>query len=291
MNSFCRNLAPVLLLLSVSCSNSDSTKSSANVKETINLEAKPSPEIAQRPTALTDADKSKFNKRVEFPSTGEMFQALDKLLKNIDWKSAIPADSNIHYSKKTLQALNLGARVADAFAAARAKDEGKLEQITKSIDGLSHDLGVPASLMGKRDSMLDDARKGQWAHLQQSLDDLQGGVLKEVDAIGEKDTATLALLGGWIEGMRITTTALSQNYNGDASGILYQPAIINQLIVRYDAMKPDIKSEPAVALIGSKLHQIQTMCNVGKGKPVDKKTVTELQAISSNLVKTITREA
>jgi len=105
--------------------------------------------------------------------------------------------------------------------------------------------------------------------------------------MGESDIATLALVGGWLEGMRVVSNVLAANYKEETSSILYQPSLIEYFTARFAQMNPQTKEVAVVGLIGQKLAAIKQLCDVGKGNPVPQNRIAQLQSITTELVKAI----
>lgn len=283
-----------LLSLLVSCSGEkkESQEEAATVTadtSVASLLAKEDPAVAQRDTRLTDEEKRMFGQTVLVPSPAELFSALDKLA-TVDWQHVVSYNPERNYPDEYSRALNLGLRVADGFIAVYAQDSNKLGEMAEAIYFLAHALNVQESLLGKREALLEHARKDEWMQLRQALDGVQADVLKEIERMGESDIATLAVVAGWLEGIRIVSTVLATSYNEEASMVLYQPQLAEYFSAQFGKLSEQAKANPVVEQIGKQLSTIQQLCNVGEGKPLPQSSVAQLQSISSALVKAIEKK-
>ena len=113
------------------------------------------------------------------------------------------------------------------------------------------------------------------------------GTLDEIDRLNEPDMATLAIAGGWLEGLHVVCKALTDNYNEEASTILYQPDLIEHFISELNELSDEAKEEDVVKQIFEKMGLIKQLVSVGWKKPVPKDKVENLNRISSELIEAI----
>lgn len=242
----------------------------------------------EKGTPMTEDEKSKASENVLVPSPAEAFKALDKLTE-VDWKHIVSYNKNSNYSNDYLRALNLGARVADGFIAIQAQDSKNLKEMATVIKFLGRKLGVHEVLLQKGDTIEEHAKQGQWIEVLQTLEGLRDDVLNEIDRLNEPDMATLAIAGGWLEGLHVVCKALTDNYNEEASTILYQPDLIEHFISELNELSDEAKEEDVVKQIFEKMGLIKQLVSVGWKKPVPKDKVENLNRISSELIEAIER--
>ncbi|MCS6809090.1 MAG: hypothetical protein NZ661_09810 [Candidatus Kapabacteria bacterium] len=182
-------------------------------------------------------------------------------------------------------ALNLGSRVSDAFVASQAKDDEKFVQMALTMGELATKLGAeidPAT----NQQMLELVKAGNWNEVRAMLDKQQDETKRKLNRL-DKDASVLVVVGGWLEGLHITTKALSVNYNESASSIIASPKLLDYLIGEIENISVAARNHPIIRKLAPALLEIKNLVNVEKGKPVPHENIKRIYVITSGLIKEI----
>lgn len=247
----------------------------------------PSPMLlAQEPPQKIDV--SKINTRVDdvvIPVPSEIFNALDKLGGNPNWKGEIAPISKAHYNQRAELGLLLGTVIANGFIAVQAKDPDKVKDVGRRVLELSKSLGVEEEVKSHCNSINEAAGDGKWEAIRSEFDKTQSSVRAAMEKIRSKEVAELISVGGWMRGTDALTSLIRKSYSADKSELLHQPELVstfnNQLRNLKDAR---IKSNPMVVKVQEALKTIQPLI---ESSDLDQKSVEKINAVTSDLLKTI----
>ena len=247
----------------------------------------PSPRLlAQDPPQKIDV--SKFNSRVDdvvIPVPSEIFNALDKLGGNPNWKGEIAPISKAHYSQPAQLGLLLGAVIANGFIAVQAKDADKVKEVGRRVLELSKALSVEDEVKSHCNSINEAAGDGKWEAIRSELDKTQSSVRAAMEHIRSKEVAELISVGGWMRGTDALTSLIRKSYSADKAELLHQPELVSTFNNQLDHLKDArIKSNPMVIKVQEALKAIQPMID---SSDLDQKSVEKINTVTGDLLKTI----
>ena len=235
---------------------------------------------------LTEAEKAMITENVVVPSPSDLFIALDKM-GDVNWSKSAVYNTKFVYNNNYLRALNLGVRGAEGFIAIQTQDKVNLASMISVIIKIAEELGASDTILEKRTQFENYARKDQWFELRGELDKIGDDIRLEFNNQGEKDVAFLLSIGGWIEGLRITSDILSSNYNKENSTILYQPILVEYFETKFDELDMKVQKQDVVKQIKEKIPEIKNLINVGYNNPIPVENIKMLHNISSQLISAI----
>ncbi|MGE4292985.1 MAG: hypothetical protein AB7E32_12350 [Desulfovibrio sp.] len=239
--------------------------------------------------SLSEAEKKEFSMNVALPSPAEMFLAIDRL-GDTNWNDAAVFNERYDYQDNYMRALNLGVRSADGLVAILAEDKTKLGRVIVIVITLAEELQVQETILDRSKTFEDLANQGRWNELRDELDALRYLIEMEMDQLGDQDVATLVRVGGWLEGLRVTSQLLAKGlYPEHSSSILYQPNLADYFETQLNGMEPEAKQTPAAQAILKALPELRRLVNVGYRKPVPMENIKRLNQIASELVALIER--
>jgi hypothetical protein len=238
---------------------------------------------------LSEAEKREFSMNVALPSPAEMFLAIDRLGET-DWGAVAEHNPRYDYQDNYLRALNLGVRAADGLLAILAEDKSKLGEVIVIVITLAEELQVQETILDRSKTFEDLANQGRWNELRDELDALRYLIEMEMDQLGDQDVATLVRVGGWLEGLRVTSHLLASGmYPEHSSSVLYQPNLVDYFEREIKGMEPEARQAPAVRAVLEALPEIRTLVRVGYRKPVPMENIERLNRIASDLTALIER--
>lgn len=233
--------------------------------------------------ALTAEDRAAARDRYLVPSPSEIFNALDAL-GAVDWREVAAVNPETAYDGKYLRALNLGVRAADGFIAIEAEDERRFGEVTAVLFELGDDLGLGPALQARRPQLERLARGGSWQALRGALDSLRTGMEQEILALDEPDLVPLISVGGWLEGLRVVTGHLQDDYDARASTVLFQPRLVAYYDEALAGLPADVRRLPVLRRLDADLDEIRRLVDVGTGTPIPVESVRRLHVLSTALV-------
>lgn len=242
------------------------------------------------PKPLTPAEMKTDN--YILPPPEEVFMALRGASK-IDFAKICatiakdPLASKSKFNNDAAKAANLGMRVADAFVAVQAKDSNALRRASDVIEILSLELSADLSLKNKIAVANKLADEGKWNELRTILESVRVDVLDEMKANKDKDSVTLATVGGWLRALNIATMVINDNYTPEATKILRQPQLVAYLKKQLEGLGPKARDVPFVKKIIGQMDAIAKLTDIPDGSTASKEDVKKLYQISSELAAAI----
>lgn len=238
---------------------------------------------------LTEEEMGMFAKNVVVPLPSEIIVALDKL-SDVDWDKAVDYNYAADYTENHKIALNIGVKVAYGFIAIQARDKKNIGEMFNVTRTLAENFGAKSTLFAKKEEIINYVKNEEWSKLRRALDDMQASIKVEMNKY-HPDFVVLASVGGWIEGLNVVSKALSENYNADASNILFQPLLVQHFQDKLRTLQnEENRNNPTVKSISMKLSEVyEILVNVPTGKPVPEAMVKRLYEISSALISEIER--
>lgn len=248
--------------------------------------------LAFAETGIKEEEKKNFQNKYMIPSCAEVFTALDSF--NItDWKSVVFYLQKDDYKRKDsykniyIIALNSGVRIADGFLYIQAKDKKNFSENAIIIKKHASGMGISAQLIKKTDKIRDYASKEDWKGLRKELDGLENSILDDISKINDKDTATLASMGAWLEGLHVISKVINDNYDADSSTILRQPDLIEYFAGEMSKLGNKSKSIEIIGDLEKGVKELKILCDVPPGKKISKENVEKVYNISRELIKKI----
>lgn len=198
------------------------------------------------------------NDAMTIPSPGELFAALQKPGKP-DWARQFRGPIPMTYSNRAQIALNLGGLIADGFIAVEAQDSQQVKNIGADIVKLAKALGVSENVLGRGSSINDFAENSEWDALQEELEATQNEVKSSMQTHRDQDLVILVSLGGWIRGTQVVSAAVVQNYDERSAKVLRQPALVNFIHSKLDAVSKELRDEPLVKTVNQELASLEQL--------------------------------
>jgi len=128
-------------------------------------------------------------------------------------------------------AFDLGADVADALMAVKAKNKDILLDITKELVNFAEILNVSDEFLKLSDSlkiMLDD---NDWEKVENKIEEYESDVTDELYNLENFDSVILIQFGGWTRGLENASYLIMENYKDpEITSILANKSVVNALL-------------------------------------------------------------
>ena len=183
-------------------------------------------------------------------------------------------------------ALLLGSVIAEGFIAVEAKDTEEVKQIGKSVLNLATVLGVKKSVVKRSNSIIDYADKKDWMAVRRELDLALQDVKSAMVDLNSESLSQLISLGGWLRGTEALTAVVTKSYTKDGAELLHQPLLLDHFEKRLTDLKPKFKV-PVVLKVQKGILDIRPLIGLTEGTNISEKSVKEIHAIATELVKSI----
>jgi hypothetical protein len=220
------------------------------------------------------------------PSPSHLFAALERG-KKIDWHELVDVNNETKYTSDVQTALNLGARSADGLVAVYAKNFKAAKQLWLVIDHLAKKINIDKALSKTKKKIQIALQAKDIVKLKKHFDESQSVAEKHLHDKKNDDIAVLISVGGWLEGMYLTTKGLKKKYDADAAELLRQSGLVEAYINRFNKMSNFITKNIVMQDIIKQMPKIKKLTYAKPGKSIKKKNVLELFKIAEKLKKTI----
>lgn len=165
--------------------------------------------------------------------------------------------------ERALLALGAGRVIADGLVAVIAEKPSRVEPAARALLRYAKGLGVSDHVTKHSKSVLENSVREDWGDVRRELVRAQADVEAGMLALKDEEIAHLVSLGGWIRGLDIITTLLSDNYTPERAQKLVQPEALAYFVDRISTLNPRLKKGEAFQLLEKNLREIQGLI----GKP------------------------
>lgn len=185
-------------------------------------------------------------------------------------------------------AMALGIKASDGVLALKARNIEALKAAADQIEVLAKKLGATQGELGMANTVKIYANKSQWFNAFLALGRLQRDVLNYLRSNPEKtDQAVLVIVGGWLQGGRIVTHVIDENYDENVSNVLREQKLVDMIQENMEKLAPVYLNDPLVAEIIKELPSIRKRVDVGFTEPVKQDDVKALYKTFEGFVKKI----
>lgn len=231
------------------------------------------------PAALSADEKQQALKLEILPLPGEILSVL-KSAKTADWAAAAEAarkPSELAGSKDSrLAAVGLGIRVADAFLAIQAEDVKLLDAASLEIFQAAAKLGATEEVLAHAAEIKSLAGAGKWKELTEPLDLTYQDAIKTMEELGDTDSASIALISGWLRGVEIFAGQLSKSYSPEAGKALRQISLLETLEAKYNALPQSTRDKEEISALGKGLSALKPLVSVAEDATVTEEATKKI---------------
>jgi hypothetical protein len=161
-------------------------------------------------------------------------------------------------------AMALGVKASDGVLALKARNIEALKDAADQIEVLAKKLGATQGELGMANTVKIYANKSQWFNAFLALGRLQRDVLNYLRSNPEKtDQAVLVIVGGWLQGGRIVTNVIDENYDELVSNVLREQKLVDLIRENMEKLAPIYHKDPIIAEIMKELPGIRKSVDVG----------------------------
>jgi hypothetical protein len=247
-------------------------------------------EGGEKPPQKIDVSRLTYKEQdVVIPVPSEIFNALDKLGGNPNWKGEIMPQSKKKWASPPEIALMLGEVIANGFIAVQAKDSTEVQDIGRRVIELANALSVGPAVISHCNSISEAAKNGDWTSVRTELDKAQGSVRSAMDQLKSHDESELVSMGGWLRGTQALTSLVSRDYQPDRAELLHQPEMLDTFDSQLNGMlaNPRLRKDPVIVGLQEGLKKMRPLITMEGDAPIPQKSVEQVHDLSSELVKTI----
>ncbi len=232
--------------------------------------------------------QSKMIDEVVVPVPSEIFGVLDKLGRP-NWVAVQHKMSAVAQpiGEQPQIALQLGTVIAEGFIAVEAEDANEVKQIGKSVLNLAKALGVQKQAQVRAKAITDAADAKDWNGVRGQLDKALEDVREAMIELNSEPLSQLVSLGGWLRGTEALTAVVEKQYSKDGAELLHQPILLDYFEKRLANLKPKLKLNPVVIKVQKGVLEIRPFMGLPETGDISEKSVNEIHAITSGLIKSI----
>ncbi|MCO4769491.1 MAG: hypothetical protein KDA24_05625 [Deltaproteobacteria bacterium] len=218
------------LLLLNACGGSGTPEETAPAEQPAEKPAEAEAPAADASTKIDFAAASSRGKTAMFvPAPSEFQIALAAAEVTTPLGDRLGTEGNIEGKSKPVVALETGRRIANVLLASKdGTKDAVLARMKAAKAGLAA-LGAGESVLGETDKLIADYEAGTIgnAELPPSMDLLNQKVQKALNKGAGEEVATLVQAGGWVQGVHLLSTVLSEGAGSkEAPALVHQPSVL-----------------------------------------------------------------
>ena len=179
-------------------------------------------------------------------------------------------------------ALSIGAVIADGFLTVTAEKQSRIEPVGRVLLKLAKGLGVGDHVTRHSRSILEKAARKEWDEIRAELVRTQAEVEAALLGLKDEEMAHLVALGGWLRGLEMTTSIVTESYSPERARRLIQPELMNYFLDRVSTLNPNFKKTKLGVTLENNLREIKRLTT----KPVD----TPIELAEVRRVRELVRE-
>ncbi len=242
---------------------------------------------AQQPAQKIDVSKLSYaQSEVVIPNPSEVFAALDKM-GSPNWSKVLNPPSKNKPIHPPEIAMLLGTVIANGFVAVEAKDKGAVDEIGRKVIELADSLGVREEVIRHSNAITNAAKDGEWNTVRTELDKAKSSVTGAMEKLRSRDNSQLISITGWLRGTQALTSLIMADYKPERAELLHQPDILATFEKQFETMGKGAKENKRVVELREGLKKVKTIILSGGTEPLSEKSVGEINAITTELLKAI----
>ena len=242
---------------------------------------------AEPPPQKIDVSRLKYQESdVVIPNPSEVFAALDKM-GSPNWTNVMAPISGAKPSHPPEIAMLLGVVIANGFVAVEAKDKEAVDKIGRKVRDLAAALGIEKDVIAHSNAIINAAKDDNWSTVRTELDKAKSSVRDGMIHLKSKDNSVLVSITGWLRGTQALTSLIMMDYKAERAELLHQPDLLATFEHQFDAMEDKAKKNPKVVELREGLKKVKALIPANGNDPISQKTVGEINAITTELVKSI----
>ena len=186
--------------------------------------------------------------------------------------------------ERALLALSAGRVIADGLVAVIAEKPSRVEPAARALLRYAKGLGVSDHVSKHSKSVIEKAAHEDWGEVRRELVRAQADVEVGMMALKDEEIAHLVSLGGWIRGLDIITTLVSEDYNPERAKRLVQPEALGYFVDRLSTLNPRLKNSEVFQLLEKNLREIQGLIGKPDQQPPSHDDVKKVRKLAGEVV-------
>ena len=241
---------------------------------------------AQAPAQKIDVSSFKTQVNdVVIPNPSEVFAALDKM-GSPNWRNVLTPVSKGSGSSPGDISMLLGIVIANGFIAVEAKDKDAVDNIGRKVNELAKALAVNKYVTEHSNAIINAAKEDNWNGVRVELDKAKSSVQAGMAKLNSQEESELVSITGWLRGTQALTSLILADYKPERSELLHQPDLLATFESQFAKMDKMQKNKK-VAELREGLKKVKALIPTGPDDPISQKAVEEINAITTELVKSI----
>jgi len=180
-------------------------------------------------------------------------------------------------------ALGMGAVIADGFLAVSAEKQSRIEPVGRVLMKYARGLGVADHVNKHSRSILEKAARQQWKDIRVELVQTQAEVEAAMMGLKDEEIAHLVALGGWLRGLEMTSSIVSEQYTAEHASRLIQPELLDYFLDRVSTLNPTLKKTPLVQTIERDLKEVKLVTTHTVEMPIQEADVQRIRDLAREM--------
>jgi len=177
-------------------------------------------------------------------------------------------------------ALATGQIIADGFLVVAAQKQSRLEPVGRLLLRYAKGLGVGNRVTRQSRSIMELATRQRWGEIQRELVKAQAEVEAGMMQLKDEEIAHLVSLGGWLRGLEIASTAVTESYTPQRAARLSQPELFGYFLERVETLQPALRSTPLFETLVTNLRAARALIQNAERQPLTPANVKALRDLS-----------
>jgi hypothetical protein len=189
--------------------------------------------------------------------------------------------------ERALLALGAGRVIADGLVAVIAEKPSRVEPAARALLRYAKGLGVSDHVSKHSKSVIEKAAREDWGEVRRELVRAQADVEAGMMALKDEEIAHLVSLGGWLRGLEIITTLVSDDYSSEHARKLVQPEALAYFVDRVSTLNPRLKKSDVFQVLEKNLREIQDLIGKPDQQPPSHDDVKKVRKLAAEVVDSI----
>ncbi len=192
------------------------------------------------------------------PSIARIFNQLDQL-KPLPFEKVKRALPKTVAASREQKGLIFGGLIADGFLIVAAERTSLVEEFGRVLLREARGLGVGDRVTRHSASLTQMGKRGHWPAVRKELINTQADVEQALMELRDEKMAHLISLGGWLRGLEISASAVTEQFSPERARILAEPDLTTYFLNELKTLPPNVIHTPLFEKIRTAVDTIDSI--------------------------------
>ncbi|MDA7888662.1 COG2 family protein [Akkermansiaceae bacterium] len=216
------------------------------------------------------------------PSIAKVFNELEKI-SPLSYNGEHLKNHEILPLDRSRLALRLGTLIADGFIAVQTGHSDDVPAIASHLSRYAKALGAGDRIKRHAAALLDHAKAKDLPKLKEALAATQRDVERELIGLRDPDLSTLISLGGWLQALEASSSAVNAKFTPERAKILFREDIADYYAESIGSLNPKISEQEHILKMRELLQGLRNAMVLTPRKNPTPEEVKEITGVSKQL--------